>query len=335
MPSISSEGKPRIFFSDNSPDESWRFSEKIVAIIESYFRGLDDLYIYSSKTIKNVVGDPEEIDVAFCDVSDPTSTFDFVQVRNRENVEGRPWVEQVLGQRTSLGINAGIMVSTEQFSQPAINLAIKNDIPLRLLLTETDENIKTWYRPDSIGLSNPIVKIIHCSLLAKMDDKIVEFKADGKKILENNILVPTTDVNTHNVISLRRVFDVDVMQNNTRHEEFLSKIPQDATFHKATVAIEYEQPCLYLKANLTERNPTNKTTAILPINGIVFFLDASRQFINTPITHRYKYIDVIKNNCIAQAVVSELNFNNQRYYICLVRHNIIGDNRNIGGAFFI
>lgn len=334
MPSITSEGKLRIFFSDNAPDESWRLTEKVVAVIESYFQGRDDLYIFSSKMIKNVVGDPEEVDVAFADVSDPTFSFDFVQIRDRENTEGRPWIEQVLGQRTSLGINAGIMVSTEQFSQPAIRLAKRNNIPLRLLLPETDENIKAWYRPSTIGLQNPIVKIIRCSILIKVDDKIIEFKADENKVIENNILVPTTEANKYNVISLSRVFDVDVMQDDIKHDEFLAKIPTDGVFYKATVAIEYKQPRLYLKVNSSDTSTTTSIKGIFPIEAIVFFLSANRQFLNSPITHRYKYVDAINSECIAQAILAEVDFNNKRHYICLVRHNIVGDNRNIGGAFF-
>ena len=53
---------------------------------------------------------------AFADVSDPTTSFDFVQIRDRDNTEGRPWVEQILGQRNSLEIGIGAMVLTERFS---------------------------------------------------------------------------------------------------------------------------------------------------------------------------------------------------------------------------
>lgn len=334
MPSIDIEGKPRIYFSDNASDESWRLTEKLVAVIESYFQGRDDLYIFSSKRIRNVVGDPEEVDVAFADVADPRSSFSFVQIRNRENTEGRPWVEQVLGQRTTLGINAGIMVSTERFSQPAINVAKRYGIPLRLLLAETEEKIKTWYRPDTIGLHNPIVKIVRCSVLIRVDGKIVEFKADENKSLENNILLPTNQPNEYNVISLRRIFDVDVMQDKTRREELLAKTPRDGAFHKATAAIEYKHPRLYLKVDSSGASPTTSIKGIFPIEALVFFASVSHQFRNAPITHRYKYVDAIKNDCIAQAIVAEVDFEKGPNYICLVRHNIIGDNRNIGGAFF-
>ncbi len=334
MPKVTIEGKPRLYFSTNAADKSWRLKEKISAVIESYFQGLDDLYVFSSKRIKNIVNDPEEVDVAFANISDPTSIFEFVQVRDRENTEGRPWVEQMLGQRNSLGVHAGIMVSTDQFSQPAIRLASKNNIRLRLLLPETDENIKLWYKPNTIGIQSPIVEIDHCSVLAKADDRILEFKADESKSLEDNILVPTTDMHKYRVVSLSRVFDVDVMHNETRQEDFLAKIPMDVEFHKANVAIEYKQPRLYLKAKPPYARGTGNNEGILPIMGIVFFVRANHQFLNFPIAHRYKYLNAISNECIAQAIIAEVYLENQQYYVCLVRHNIVGDNRNIGGAFF-
>jgi hypothetical protein len=334
MPSIEVEGKPRLFFSDNSPDKSWRMTEKVAAVVESYFRGRDDLYVYSSRKVKNIVGDTEEVDVAFADVSDPTTSFDFVQIRDRENTEGRPWVEQILGQRNSLELNAGIMVSTQGFSEPAIKLAKNKNIPLRLLLPETDQNIKLWYKSDTIGRMTPLVHIEKCLILAKVGDKIREFKADQSKSLENNILFPTDEADIYNVISLGRVFDVDVMQNSTRNKDLLDKIPEDESFHNAIAGITYHHPRLYLKVNSIDVNGSTNTNGIVPIQAIIFFISANRQLINSPIIYRYKYVDAINNNVIAQAILTEFDFDKTRYYICLVRHHIVGDNINIGGAFF-
>ncbi len=335
MPEVTIEGKPRLYFSTNASDKSWRFKEKIVAVIESYFQNLDDLYVFSSKKIQNIVNDPEEIDVAFANISDPTSIFEFVQVRDRQNTEGRPWVEQLLGQRASLGIEAGgIMVSTGKFSQNAIRLASKKNIRLRLLLPESEENIKVWYEPNTIGVQSPIVEIDHCSVLAGVDNRILEFKTDERKSIENNILVPTTEKNKYRIISLARVFDVDVMGNNKRQKEFLAKIPINTEFHKATLVIQYKRPRLYLKVNPPYITVSGEPKEILPIVGIVFFVRANHQALNFPIAYRYKYVDAINNTCIGQAIIAEDYLDDQEFYICLLRHNIVGDNRNIGGAFF-
>jgi len=336
MPEVTTEGKPRLYFSTNAADKSWRLKEKIVAVIESYFQNLDDLYVFSSKRIQNVVNDPEEVDVAYANITNPTSIFEFVQVRDRKNTEGRPWVEQILGQRTSLGIDAGgIMVSTGKFSRTALRLASKNNVRLRLLLPEKERNIKVWFKPDNIGIQNsPVVEIDHCSVLAKVDDRILEFKSDENKSLENNILVPTAEKHKYRIISLARVFDTDVMQNNERRKEFLAKIPIDTGFHKANLGIQYEQPRLYIKVNPPYTTASVEKEDILPIVGVVFFVRAKRQFLNFPIVYRYKYVDAINSDCIAQAIIAEGHLDDQKYYFCLVRHNIVGDNRNIGGAFF-
>jgi len=334
MPSVTIEGKPRIFFSDNAPDEPWRLKEKVVSVIESYFQGVEDLYIFSSKRIPNVVGEPVEVDVAYTGVSDPTTVFEFIQIRDRQEIAGRPWVEQLLGQRTSFGLNAGIMVSTNQFSGNAVRLAKKFNIPLRLLLPETAENIKQWYISDTIGIQSPIIEISFCSILAKAENMVLEFKADRNKCIEDNILVATGRPHNYRVISLARVFDVDVMQNDIRREELLTKIPADNTFHKATLAIQYNQPRLYLKRNLANPSGGDSTKEIQPISAIIFFIQAKYLSLNMPITYRYRYLDATNKKCLAQAIIAEFDMGNQRNYICLVRHNIDGDNRNLGGAFF-
>lgn len=306
----------------------------MVAVIESFFQGFDDLYIFSSKRIQNVVGDSVEVDVAFANISDPTSVFEFVQIRDRQNTEGRPWIEQILGQRTSIGMNAGTMVSTEQFSGQAIRLAKKFNVPLRLLLYETEDKIKEWYLPDTIGMQRPLVDIQFCDILTKVKDRVLRFKADRNKCVENNILVATDKAHTYRGISLQRVFDVDVMQNDSRQEEFLTKIPSDNQDHKAIIAIEYHQPRLYLKVDSYHQREENKNEEIQPISGIVFRVQAKHEFRNEPITYRYKYLDAINNTCIAQAIVSNFDLSNERHYMCLVRHHIGGDHINLGGAFF-
>lgn len=334
MPKVTVEGKPRLFFSDNDPDKSWRLKEKIVAVVESYFQGLDDVYAFSSIGMRNVVGDSTEVDVAYSSIPDPTEAFEFVQVRDRAGTQGRPWVEQIMGQQRSLGINRATMVSTEPFSKKAIRLAKDQNINLRVLLPETEQNIKQWYTPDFIGIQKPLVQVTEASILARIGDKICEFKADAERSLENNILVPTGEADHYKAISLSRVFDVDVMQDTKRHDEFLEKIPEGAAFHKATVAMQYEQPRLYLKVVEPDEGGSGTAAQVQPISAMVFFVKATRQFTNYHISHRYKYVDALADEVIAQTIVSEAVVDKQRWYICLVRHSIGKENYQVGGAFF-
>lgn len=334
MPKITVEGKPTLFFSTNDVDKSWRLKEKVIAVVESYLQGLDDLYVFSSIKLPNVVGDPTEVDGAFSNIPDPTESFRFVQVRDRADTEGRPWIEQVMGQRRSLGIDAVTVASTEQFSRYAIRLASRENIRLRLLHPETDENIKKWYKPDSIGVESPLVEIVTCSVLARIGDRIEEFKADRVKTLENNILVPAAEPHKYKVISLSRVFDVDVMQNQKHREGFLAEVPQDGVFHKATVPYQYEQPRLYLRVEGVPSVVAGDRGNIFPIGGIVFFVVVNRQFLNAPITHRYKYLDAVSKEKIAEVIVAEAEIEYQCHYICLVRHSCDDETSQLGGALF-
>ncbi|MGB4089553.1 MAG: restriction endonuclease [Smithellaceae bacterium] len=333
MPKIIIKGKSQLFFSDNDPEKTWRLKEKIVAVVESHIQSRDDLYTFSSQRIRNAVGDLEEVDVAFTNFSNPTDVFEFIQVRDRKNTAGRPWIEQILGQRKSLGINGGIMVSTSQFSAQAIRLAEHNNVLLRLLLPEVNENIRRWYKPDSIGIRNPIIKINKANILARTDKKILSFEADAMKTTENNILVPTATLGEYEVISLSRVFDVDIIQHEERNEELLSKIPTDGIFHKSAAAIEYKKPRLYLKVKSTDINLPDQNN-VLPIGAIVFFIDVNHQHSDFPIAYRYKYIDAFNNEMLAQIIVAATNIEDQRHYICLLKHNVDGENMSLGGAFF-
>ena len=81
---ISVQGKPTIFFSVNAADEAWRFKEKIVAVIGSFLQGRDDLYTFSSTSVRDIAGDLENLDVAYANIDDPTDLFSFIEVRDRE-----------------------------------------------------------------------------------------------------------------------------------------------------------------------------------------------------------------------------------------------------------
>jgi len=324
VPKITVEGKPTLFFSASAADKSWRLTEKVVAVVESCLQGRDDAYVFSSAKIPNVVGDLTEVDVAFSSVSDPTELFEFVQVRDRAGTQGRPWVEQVMGQMKALEIDAATVVSTEEFSPYAIRLAHSQDIALRLLHPETEENIRKWYKADSLGVEQPLVEMVECRVIAKIGDRFQQFKAGRKRSSNNNILVPTREPHTYRLVSLSRVFDVDVMLGQRHHDEFLAQVPRDGVFHKALVGIEYEKPRLFLRFR----------GGIFPITHIAFLVMANRQFVDMPITYRYKYLDAASNQRIAEAIVGEATIEHQRHYMCLVRYSCDGETWQLGGAFF-
>lgn len=332
MPKVSVEGKQTLFFSKNAVDESWRFKEKISAVIESFFQNRDDLFTFSSIKVRDIVNDLEDLDAAFANIEDPNDLFSFIEVRDRGKKVGRQYIQEVMGKRTSLDIETCKIVSTKGFTRNAIRMASEVGIPLRLLLPESKQNIKKWFSPDYIGMQSPLVEIARCSILSRVGNKLQEFESDQAKSLGNNILVPTEDPHRYKIISLSRVFDVDIMRNQKYSEEFLSNVPMDNDFHKATVPYEYEEPRLYLKVE-GKSNDENKFN-ICPIAAIVFFVLVSQQSLHTPITHRYKYLDAVNEEKIAEVIVAETSAKKRPYYISLIRHSCDGQKCQIGGAFF-
>lgn len=334
MPKSIMRGEPTLFFSTNQADKSWRLKEKIIAIIESYLQDREDVFTYSSTKIKDIIGQLEEVDVAYTSISDPMSFFSFIEVRDRSNNVGRPYIQEIMGKKTSLNIDKCRVVSTKGFSPNAILLASRQNIPLRLLLPESKQNIKRWFKPDFFQVEYPAFKIIKCSVLVTKDNKTIEFKGGIKKILENNILVRTNKLHEYNVISISRVFNVDVMQNPERKEKAFANIPADGKYQKATIAIIYESPRLYLKAELPQTDTGKTKNFILPVKSIVFFTLLRRPVTCAKVSYQYKYLDAINNEKIGELIIGSFKIENKTHYICLLRYNCDAETCQLGGAFF-
>jgi hypothetical protein len=226
------------------------------------------------------------------------------------------------------------MVSTEPFSNTAIRLAREKNINLRLILPETEGNIKYWYRPDYLGIHRPLFRIVEAVLFAKVGERFQRFNADADKSIENNILVETQQQSQYKVVSIAQVFEVEVIRDSSKSNKLFKQVPDDLTFHRAVVGIEYQKPHLFISINESRNNDEIKRRQIYPITEIAFVAEVSKQVTNHPISYRYKYMNALNNTCIAQTVVSRVNLTNQDSYICLVRHHIDADKWSLGGAFF-
>jgi hypothetical protein len=226
------------------------------------------------------------------------------------------------------------MVSTYAFSDQAIRLARERRIQLRLLLPESQENTRQWYRRDYLGITSPIVEIDKCSLLVVKSGKIHELRVDQIQCSEKNILVGR-DVEEHYApISLRRVFHVDVMSRPDREQEFIGRLPKDAAFHNATICVKYQQPSLHVRFDGLLADGTQCRNEILPIEGIVFFARVNRQFKRFPIGRRLRYVDADSNDILAQAILSEITIGEEQFYFCLVRYSTADSRYEVGGGFF-
>jgi hypothetical protein len=240
----------------------------------------------------------------------------------------------VIGQQKVLGISAATVVSTDKFSRYAVNLAPHENIQLRLLRPETSYNIKKWYQSDYIGVEGPLFEVIECSILVKSDNKIIEFRGDREKILQNNLLAPASIPNQYKVISLAKVFDIEVLHNPKYRNEILAKIPADGMFHKATIAKQYDTPYLYIKTEESQLGPENIGGNMKPVGAIVFRVMVAKHSLKAPITHKYKYLDAISKGKNAEVIIAEAEINHQLQYISLARHSCDGEKWKLGGAVF-
>lgn len=322
---ITIEGKPTLFFSASHADKSWRLTEKIVAVIESFLQCRDELFTLSSARIRDIARDLEDVDVAYTSTPHPMDPFSSVEVKDTKGKVGRQYIQEVMGKRDSLGIDTCVVVSTSGFTRNAIRLASRPEvsIPLRLLHPETEENIRKWYRADFIA-AWPLVQIVQWHVEGTTVGTIQESEVDRVKTSENNILVPTRKPHTYRVLPLPRVFDVEVMEHREYRDKFLPEIPDDGAFHEVSVPVQYEKPRLYWQSG----------AVFLSIERIDFLGRAKRPFPNAPITHRYKYLDAVSNQKIAEAIVAEARIKGQRHYICLVRYSWVGETFQLGGGFF-
>ena len=279
--------------------------------------------VYSPARIPNIKGDPTEVDVAFSTIEDPSEHFEFIQVRDRSGNQDKTWVEQIIGQKISLGIESATIVSTSDFAEQAIRLAVSQNIRLRLLLPESDENIKPWFKSDILGLNHPLFEIDVCSFNVKKGSKYYILKADRQNSTDQYFLIPTEVKGKYKAMSLNRVFDHEFRRHPDRRQEIIETLPKDDQFHTCIFGIEYEEPSLYVLFNGQLQDGTEVDNEILPIYALAFAVRANNQFKNYPITHRYKYINPADNELLAQAIMSEIILDGRHYYFCLLRHSYL------------
>jgi hypothetical protein len=180
---------------------------------------------------------------------------------------------------------------------------------------------------DHIGFGSRVANVEKCSIIAKMTNGFQEFQADRSKSSENNILIPTETPGTYRVVSLSQVFDVEVMRNKEHCDTIFERVPADNALHKTTVAYKYSEQEHSYFMHVRDRG-------IVPIAAIVFFVYAGNVSIDAPIAHRFKYIDAVSEQTMAEVVCANLELQEQLYYITLVRHSCDGQNCQLGGAFF-
>jgi hypothetical protein len=327
MPRVTLDGKRRFFFTSTDDEKDWRVKEKIVAVIESILQPID-AFAFSPKRVKNLVGDLEELDVVFQPIGDPTEPFSFVQVRNRGGSQGRPWLQQLIGQQETLGLRKGTLVSTSGFADTARKLASAKGIPIRTLSRDRDGNIGRWFRPRSFGVNIEVFSPVRCSVVAISEGEPVTKEFENDDLETGTTLIADYEADLFRVVPPRGLFDRLVMSSPAPSKWLSDVLERDGDGARGTVTVDVtkDRSPVWLGRAEGERP--------LPVMAVVFFVEMNRQSIEAPVVDRYRYEDAQTGQELAEAVIGEFTLGGVRNYIALVRTNCDGGTCKLGGGFF-
>lgn len=333
MPRVTAIGKRQLFFSPNHADKEWRLKERLVALIESYLQGIDDVLTFSPAFPRNCAGDAVEVDAGFASVSNPTRIFEFAQVRDRRRRQGRPWIEQILGQKHSLKCGSPIVVSPDGFTDQAIRLAESKQILLRELLSESVEDSRLWYRPDHIELHLPTLRIAEVNLTVDAGGAQKTLYGDAEKSSEPNVLIPT-GINRWSSISLDSILSIVLRRDEAAREQFFSTLPKNNVMHQRHIPYDTLHESLFLRVDGPSAAAFATDNPVLRIVKIDFYVEATQGANRIPVQWRYRY-QVPSGELIAQCVGGGVRVDDKTWYGVMVRvHDNAANMARIGAGLF-
>lgn len=130
-----------------------KFTEQLTAIIEEALQGNGTVKVSHNVEIKNINGDPRQIDVLIEYLQNERFTFRTIiecKFKGRDGVEVNQ-MHAFIGTVKSLpGVHQGIFVSSNGFQKAARNLARANGIKLYTLSVLSKDDIKKWFEQETI-----------------------------------------------------------------------------------------------------------------------------------------------------------------------------------------
>lgn len=334
MPKIilEAEKKPTVFLSANNKDDSWRLTEVLVAIIESYLHEGDVHTISSTKT-RDIAGDLEELDIAFSRASELTSYFSFIEVRDRSGKVGRNYVQEIIGKRSTVDISKCSIVSTTGFTRNAKRLAAteKVTIPLRLLSTTSDE--PSWYASDSMHVQRNLWRIKKCVAQVSVGDNYYDFETDADEAIDKKVLLATDNPDEFLGVPIFKVFEVEALRHPLADEKLFEQIPVDGKWHEVLpTAVFFNTPKFYLRTD--KYHEINAPEPFIPIHAIRFFIEICKLSTEGQVSKRCNYVDAMNGEILAQLALASFLIDENQFYLCLVRCKFDENNCRVGGVFF-
>lgn len=332
MPNAIVQGRQQLFFGSNAADEDWRFKEKVTAILELDLQDRDDVFAISPVRARNTVGDLEELDVGFVQIDEPEKLFKFVQVRDRKGSQGRPWIQQILGQQDTVGISESIMVSTSSFTENVVRLAADKNVPLRLLHPLDEQTSFKWY-PNQMHIQPIAIELCHCNIALDHSDGPQKYEVPVEKLDKPIIGIRTHDLTDEvRLISPRQWLNLDVINHGDHKAEFENahkSIAADGKPHKMPgVTVEYRtpKPIRWVYGH-NDGDP-------LAVLGVGFYIQCTKMQLLSPFNRKFSYIDGVSGDELAQIVIGAVKIQEMDYYAALVRHSCNEDTCKIGGSLF-
>lgn len=123
--------------------KKWRKLERLVASIENHLKPQGAVVKYSHKR-RDIHGRLREVDATIEYKIGSVPILIIVECRDRKGKQGVGWIEQLVTKRENLGANQVVAVSTSGFSKPAMDLAKKKSIQLRLISEISDKTVVGW-----------------------------------------------------------------------------------------------------------------------------------------------------------------------------------------------
>ncbi len=153
--------------------ENWRVVEQIVERLERLFANSDTVVKSPDMLLDYTTGTEREVDISVTYSSGRHSAKVFFEVRDRKQLGGVEWVEQVYAKSQAVRAKA-FMVHTRGFTKPAKNKANQYGIDLLTLQQMQDIDWKHWYPTEVIRSEQHLFSPLYARFLTQDDKHILD-----------------------------------------------------------------------------------------------------------------------------------------------------------------
>ena len=329
------EEKPNLFISGNDQEQDWRMTEILVAIVESFLQG-KDIDTFSSAEVLDIVGDPEQLDVAQLHRFDPNQYFRFIEVRDRSSKVGRNYVQEVMGKGRSTRIQECKIVSTKGFTRNAKRLAAHERIDLRLLFLDNSPRDQYWFSTNSTILHLKQTRVDRCILRVKIDNDYEDLVSEFPEVSEKLLLVLDNDLSPTLGVPVLAIFEKEVMSREDAENRLFGHIAFDGHFHgNPPITLTFDSPCYFVRVELDRSGiPFADGPRVVPVHAIRFFVSSRMTVFTSQIKARYDYVDAISEELLAQCVFFEFRIKERSYYQVFVQYGFKDGFCKDGCVFF-